>query len=73
MFELLDFLGAQFRHMGKEPQPQVLRRHVAQKVGIERHVMRLCRADQHALAAARRLVQFAHAAALAGTPRCHCE
>jgi type VI protein secretion system component VasF len=63
MFELLDFLGAQLRHMGKETQPQVLGRNIAQEIRIERHVAGLGTADQHSLAAARHLMQFAQAIA----------
>jgi len=64
LFELLDFRGAEFGDMGKKPKPQILGRHVAQEVGIERHVFRSRRPDRDALAAARRLMQFAQAAYL---------
>ena len=60
MNELVDQLGAHLPHRGKETQPQIVRRHVGEEVGIERRVLQLERPDQHLFAVAQCDVVFAH-------------
>jgi hypothetical protein len=45
--------------MGEEPQPEIVSADVGQEIFIQRHVLRQHPANQDALAASSRFVQFA--------------
>src|SRR5262249_45143546 len=60
MRELVLLLGAELGNARPKSQPQVLRAHVAQEIRVQRHVVRLRRPDQDALATPRGFMQFAY-------------
>src|SRR5262245_63711744 len=61
MAELIDLRGAELGNVREEPKSQIPGADIGQKIPVQRHVFWPQPADQHALAARNRFVQFARA------------
>src|SRR5579864_4698155 len=72
MTELFELGGAELGDARKEAKPQILGADIAQKVRIQRHVLGPHPADQHRLAALKRLAQFAQPKIAGIRHRCVC-